>query len=264
MPLPRRVVSEIPAKGDNQPRPDTRQPANRRRPRTRGRTAQTDNTRSLQGNRKRHTRTGNHARPRASTRGLRPPVRHQQTRPTHQGTDEQIPPLGIPLTQTPPADAMDEQLLRRNRGGIATLHSETIRTEPTQRIRKRRLTPALKDGACAANLVNQALAFERKQERKHVARVFAELGIDRQKAINLLVFEWDTDRRDAEELMLEAHRIYWPLERLKRHLRNEDWTMSEISDFLHDYEVARQLRTNRRLSDLTAAGLVDWLQKNQD
>ena len=51
---------------------------------------------------------------------------------------------------------------------------------------------------------------------------------------------------------------------LKRHLRNEDWTMSEISDFLHDYEVARQLRTNRRLSDLTAAGLVDWLQKNQD
>lgn len=49
--------------------------------------------------------------------------------------------------------------------------------------------------------VNQALAFERKQERKHVARVFAELGIDRQKAINLLVFEWDTDRRDAEELM---------------------------------------------------------------
>lgn len=112
--------------------------------------------------------------------------------------------------------------------------------------------------------VNQALAFERKQERKHVARVFAELGIDRQKAINLLVFEWDTDRRDAEELMLEAHRIYWPLERLKRHLRNEDWTMSEISDFLHDYEVARQLRTNRRLSDLTAAGLVDWLQKNQD
>lgn len=80
--------------------------------------------------------------------------------------------------------------------------------------------------------VNQALAFERKQERKHVARVFAELGIDRQKAINLLVFEWDTDRRDAEELMLEAHRIYWPLERLKRHLRNEDWTMSEISDFL--------------------------------
>ena len=43
--------------------------------------------------------------------------------------------------------------------------------------------------------VNQALAFERKQERKHVARVFAELGIDRQKAINLLVFEWDTDRR---------------------------------------------------------------------
>lgn len=112
--------------------------------------------------------------------------------------------------------------------------------------------------------VNQALAFERKQERKHVARVFAELGIDRQKAINLLVFEWDTDRRDAEELMLEAHRICWPLERLKRHLRNEDWTMSEISDFLHDYEVARQLRTNRRLSDLTAAGLVDWLQKNQD
>ena len=109
--------------------------------------------------------------------------------------------------------------------------------------------------------VNQALAFERKQERKHVARVFAELGIDRQKAINLLVFEWDTDRRDAEELMLEAHRIYWPLERLKRHLRNEDWTMSEISDFLHDYEVARQLRTNRRLSDLTAADLVDWLQK---
>ena len=85
--------------------------------------------------------------------------------------------------------------------------------------------------------VNQALAFERKQERKHVARVFAELGIDRQKAINLLVFEWDTGRRDAEELMLEAHRIYWPLERLKRHLRNEDWTMSEISDFLHDYEV---------------------------
>lgn len=67
--------------------------------------------------------------------------------------------------------------------------------------------------------VNQALAFERKQERKHIARVFAELGIDRQKAINLLVFEWDTDRRDAEELMLEAHRIYWPLERLKRHLR---------------------------------------------
>ncbi len=64
--------------------------------------------------------------------------------------------------------------------------------------------------------------------------------------------------------MLEAHRIYWPLERLKRHLRNEDWTMPEISDFLHDYEVARQLRTNRRLSDLTAAGLVDWLQKNQD
>ena len=58
--------------------------------------------------------------------------------------------------------------------------------------------------------VNQALAFERKQERKHIARVFAELGIDRQKAINLLVFEWDTDRRDAEELMLEAHRIYWP------------------------------------------------------
>lgn len=109
--------------------------------------------------------------------------------------------------------------------------------------------------------VNQALAFERKQERKHVARVFAELGIDRQKAINLLVFEWDTDRRDAEELMLEAHRIYWPLERLKRHLRNEDWTTSEISDFLHDYEVARQLRTNRRLSDLTAADLVDWLQK---
>ena len=100
--------------------------------------------------------------------------------------------------------------------------------------------------------VNQALAFERKQERKHVARVFAELGIDRQKAINLLVFEWDTDRRDAEELMLEAHRIYWPLERLKRHLRNEDWTMSEISDFLHDYEVARQLRTNRRLSDCIA------------
>ena len=40
--------------------------------------------------------------------------------------------------------------------------------------------------------------------------------------------------------------------------------MSEFSDFLHDYEVARQLRTNRRLSDLTAAGLVDWLQKNQD
>lgn len=112
--------------------------------------------------------------------------------------------------------------------------------------------------------VNQALAFERKQERKHIARVFAELGIDRQKAINLLVFEWDTDRRDAEELMLEAHRIYWPLERLKRHLRNEDWTTSEISDFLHDYEVARQLRTNRRLSDLTAADLVDWLQKNQD
>lgn len=109
--------------------------------------------------------------------------------------------------------------------------------------------------------VNQALAFERKQERKHIARVFAELGIDRQKAINLLVFEWDTDRRDAEELMLEAHRIYWPLERLKRHLRNEDWTTSEISDFLHDYEVARQLRTNRRLSDLTAADLVDWLQK---
>ena len=31
--------------------------------------------------------------------------------------------------------------------------------------------------------VNQALAFERKQERKHVARVFAELGIDRQKAL---------------------------------------------------------------------------------
>ena len=112
--------------------------------------------------------------------------------------------------------------------------------------------------------VNQALSFERKQERKHIARVFAELGIDRQKAINLLVFEWDTDRRDAEELMLEAHRIYWPLERLKRHLRNEDWTTSEISDFLHDYEVARQLRTNRRLSDLTAADLVDWLQKNQD
>ena len=27
--------------------------------------------------------------------------------------------------------------------------------------------------------VNQALAFERKQERKHIARVFAELGIDR-------------------------------------------------------------------------------------
>lgn len=35
--------------------------------------------------------------------------------------------------------------------GSATLHSGTIRTEPTQRIRKRRLTPVLKDGACAAN-----------------------------------------------------------------------------------------------------------------
>lgn len=33
------------------------------------------------------------------------------------GQNQQIPPLGIPLTQTPPADAMDEQLPHHNRGG---------------------------------------------------------------------------------------------------------------------------------------------------
>ena len=50
--------------------------------------------------------------------------------------------------------------------------------------------------------VNQALAFERKQERKHVARVFAELGIDRQKAINLLALNGIQIEETLKRLML--------------------------------------------------------------
>lgn len=100
-----------------------------------------------------------------------------------------------------------------------------------------------------------ALDFERKMERKRVACVFAELDIDRRKAVDLLVNEWDTDPREADDLVLQARRVFWSVERLSRYLREQDWTQGEISGFLRAHEVAEQLRANRSLSAMTPAVL---------
>ena len=127
VPLPRSMVPKIPTQSDNQPRHETRQSTNQRRPRPRGRTTQADNPLS----------ETLHANPKQSLRNpnLSCHQRQEESPGFNRGEDVKFIYWWTATRNTASTNSSDS-----SKDGRADTYGQS--------------SPALKGGACAANSVN--------------------------------------------------------------------------------------------------------------
>ena len=77
----------------------------------------------------RDCRDGGHARPRPPAPVNRSPAEHPPGDQAHQGEVKPRPARGVPVAQEPYTDALDEQLLRVDRGKCTARAGEEIHRE---------------------------------------------------------------------------------------------------------------------------------------